>query len=146
MGGQPESTDEDYWTLGEFMEEHYSKFAIMGIFGTVSVFLSGNFPGDTSSIITRTGMFASMVVFGIAALWIFVHASGIVFNELNDTNRPLSTELGFVTLAICTGALVFSLGVAISNFQEITSVALQIAVVISGVLIYLRVYPSDVVG
>ena len=143
MNSDSESENEDYWTLGDFMEDHYSQFAIMGIFGTVSVFLSSNFPGGTSSVVARTGTFASLVIFGLAAIWIFVHALGIVFNELNTEGRPISTELGFVTLVLCTGALVFSIGVAITNFTEVFTNARRLAVIVFGAIVYLRIFPIE---
>jgi len=143
MNSDPESENENYWTLGDFMEDHYSQFAIMGIFGTVSVFLSSNFPGGTSSVVARTGTFASLVIFGLAAIWIFVHALGIVLNELNTEGRPISTELGFVTLVLCTGALVFSIGVAITNFTEIFTNARRLAIIVFGAIVYLRIFPIE---
>jgi len=142
MDENPDS-DGEYWRLGEFMEEHYPLFAIMGIFGTVSVFLSSDFPGGTSALIARAGTFASLVIFGLAAIWIFGRSLGIVFNEHDPKVRPLITELGFVALALCTGVLVASVGVAITNFEEVFEIAGELTVVLVGVVVYLRVYPSD---
>ena len=123
------------------MEEHYQKFAIMGIFGTVSVFLSGNFPGENSAMVARIGTFASLIIFSLAAIWICFHAFGIVFNEFAQGRRPLPTEIGFIVLALCTGALVYSIGAAITNYEEVYTASRQLAVILVIIVVYIRVFP-----
>jgi len=134
--------ERDFWTIGSYLEKNYSKFAIMGIFGTVTVFLSSNFPGNTSSIVVRAGTFASLVIFGLAAVWIFTNSINIVLEEHNN-GRSLSTELGFITLSFCTGVLCISIGVAITNFNEVFSIAQQIGIALLIAVIYIRMYPSE---
>lgn len=67
--------DRSLHELGDFLKEHYEKFAIMGIFGTVTVFLQSRWPTGSESLDARVGTAASLFIFALASLWVAWRAS-----------------------------------------------------------------------
>lgn len=135
--------DEDSVTFGEFLDNHYRKFAVMGIFGTVSVFLSENFPGGSESLAARSAIFVSLVVFAATAFWICYKTIVELFEGIYNGTRSIISEFGFAVIILCTGTLAISIGSATTTYSEIIRLATPIAVVSAGIILYANVFPIE---
>lgn len=132
-----------YMSFGDFLDQYYRQFAIMGIFGTVSVFLSGNFPGDEGSLIARAGTFASLLIFAITAVWIANQSFGHLLQGFNEGDRPISTDIGFAIIAICSGTLGLSIVVSITTYAEVLEFAKSIGAAVFILIGYAKLYPNQ---
>ena len=138
MTNEPES---DLDELGDFLEDHYEKFAIMGIFGTVTVFLSSNWPGGSDNIAARVGIAAALFIFSLSAFWIAMKCFQLI--RAASGEWPGVPEIGYVV--VLAGTL--SLGGAVLSASQIYTAASQLlgefALAMILALIYARVYPGD---
>lgn len=127
--------------LGGFLDTHYEKFAIMGIFGSVTVFLSSNWPGGSTSLAARIGIVASLLIFSLSALWIAAKCYRLLRASAGDW--PDLPELGYAV--ILTGTM--ALGGAVLFASQVYSAATQlIGEFLLGILVslvYPQIYPGD---
>lgn len=127
--------------LGDFLDDHYEKFAIMGIFGTVTVLLSSNWPGSSDSFTARIGTVASLLIFSLAAFWITAKC----YQELraHSGRWPQLPEIGYAVILAGT----VTLGGAVLFASQIYTVASQLLaefiLVVVLALVYAWIYPGD---
>lgn len=138
-----DSESRPFMSLGDFLSEYYPHFAIMGIFGTVSVFLSQNFPGGSERLAARGGIVASLVIFSLTSVWLCWKALSELFKEINSGERPLGTEFGYTVIVLCTATLAYSISSAILAYSAVIDLALTIVVPTAGFVAYIRYYPLD---
>ncbi|WP_049893469.1 hypothetical protein [Halogranum rubrum] len=129
-------------TFGDFLKEEYEKFAIMGIFGTVSVFLIGSYPAE-SDIITRMGTVASLVIFLMVTGWLFIRSMGGAFSDSDDID--ILAKAGFLTISLCTGALCFAIlrSIQAQQFSDASSLFVLILSFVISLLLYSEVFPRS---
>lgn len=127
--------------LGGFLDTHYEKFAIMGIFGSVTVFLSSNWPGDSANLAARIGIVASLLIFSLSALWIAAKCYRLLRASTGDW--PNVAELGYAV--VLTGTM--ALGGAVLSASQVYSAATQlIGEFLLGILfslVYPQIYPGN---
>ncbi|MCU4972936.1 hypothetical protein OB955_09290 [Halobacteria archaeon AArc-m2/3/4] len=131
-----DSTPADFDT---FLEENQSKFAIMGIFGTVSLFISGLGP-DTQDILLQIGTVASLAIFSLSAIHIVIDST----KELRRSRGsfPKLDELSYSTLSVCTVALLITVVVWTLQFQEAIQLIVELILLIIVVLLSTYLYPE----
>ncbi|WP_435552771.1 hypothetical protein [Natrinema sp. CGMCC1.2065] len=132
---------EEHMSLGEFLEKYYQQFAVMGIFGTVSVFLSDGFPGGSDRLSARAAIFASLSIFALIAAWTCFQALGQLLQKVNNADRPLLTDVGFVVIILSTATLAGAIIDAIFTYSEIMIFAQLVIIPAIGLLIYFRNFP-----
>ncbi|MFC4549244.1 MULTISPECIES: hypothetical protein [Halorussus] len=110
---------------------------MMGIFGTVSVFLIDNFPGS-SQLLKRIGITASLAIFGLVALWIAIRAFGELVE--NHGEKQFLTEIGFAGIILCTVSLAVTILVPVSKYTEATELLGKSFLVMIFIIGYARVY------
>lgn len=127
--------------LGDFLERHYEKFAIMGIFGSVTVFLATKWPGSSDSLAARVGTVAGLLIFSLSALWIAVKCFQLLRESAGDW--PQVPQLGYAVILAGTLAL----GSAVLSASRIYTVSTQLlGEFVLGILfslVYATVYPGD---
>lgn len=127
-------------SVGEFLQEHYEKFAIMGIFVTVSVFFRTTWPGSEDGITRLIATVASLGVFGIVALWIMIASAKEIRQSRHDW--PGLTEAGYAFIMVATGSLGGSVLVGISGFQKPVQLLIEAVLVTLIVLLYVNLNPE----
>ncbi|WP_408960159.1 hypothetical protein [Natrinema sp. 74] len=136
-------SEDNYLSTGDFLDEYYSQFAIMGIFGTVSVFLTSNFPDGTSRLVARSAIFASLTIFGFTAFWLCWRALTELLSNLHEGTRPITTEFGYTVIVLCTGTLCLAIGSAITTYTDVVQLAISIGVLAAGLVLYIRRFPNE---
>lgn len=131
-------------SVGQFLEEFYPHFAIMGIFGTIALFLNGSFSGGGSELIAQGGIFAVLAIFAYTAAWIGWRALAELLPDMHEADRPLSTELGYTLIILST----FTIAVTISNqiissFSEVWNIAISVLALAFGIVLYARNFPTE---
>lgn len=56
--------------FGNFIGDYYKQFTVMGIFGTVTIFIMSGWPTDGSKFAQEMAAVASTAMFGLLALWL----------------------------------------------------------------------------
>lgn len=131
---------EDQKTLGEFFDVHYEKFAIMGIFVTVSVFLQSDWPGTSDSLTARLAIVASLAFFTLTSLWI-MNASIKQIQYLDNDEWPGWTEAGYALLTGVTSILAITVGSVTTQFSTSFQIITEIVLLSLLVLAYIRINP-----
>lgn len=134
---------DEYISLGEFLSEHYQQFATMGIFGTISVFLSDGFPRGSETLSARAAIFASLSIFALIAAWVCFQSLDQLLDRVNDTASPFLTDVGFVIIILSTATLTGAIVNAILTYSEIIDFAQLIFIPAIGLLFYSRHFPSS---
>lgn len=127
--------------LGNFLEDHYEKFAIMGIFGTITVFLSSNWLGGSDSLVPRVGIIASLSIFALSALWIAMKC----YEKLRASSGhwPRIPEFGYAVIFVGTLALGGAVVSASQVYTATSQLLGEFVLTIMLALVYSRVYPGD---
>lgn len=134
----PTDPKEELDELGDFLSDHYHKFAIMGIFGTVTVFLTDNWPNGIEGISARIGVVASLALFLLAAVWIVIKT----FLHLRDSGNQIPTvaEIGYGVICLSTAILVIAVSSVFYQFDDATQIVSEGAVSFMVIIFYLRTY------
>lgn len=133
--------DSGFDELGEFLERHYEKFAIMGIFGTVTVFLGSNWPGGSTSLSARVGTVASLLIFALSALWIAVKCALLIRAAADEW--PGFAEFGYAVILAGTLALSGAVLFASQVYSAATQLIGEFVFAMVVVLVLPQLYPGD---
>lgn len=126
--------------VGSFLDAHYEKFAIMGIFGSVTVFLT-NWPGGEDSWAYRFGIVASISIFALASGWLALKSAG----QIGDTDGlPSFSEVSYILISLCSTMLFFAVLSGTTLFTEAAQITAELAAVIVALIIYARFTPQTV--
>lgn len=134
----PDESENDLDELGEFLNDHYPKFAIMGIFGTITVFLIDNWPGGSESTIARIGIIASLLLFSFPALWI-ITKTFLQIRE-NDNQIPTLSEVGYGIICFCTTILLLAISGLFSKYSDVAQFVVEVVFFFLVTLFYMRGY------
>lgn len=124
--------------FGDFLRKHYHKFAIMGIFGTVTVFLVDYWPGEPGSTSARIGVVASMFLFLLAAGWIATKSFLLIRDS--DNYLPTLSELGFGVISLSTLVLIASVMTVLDSFGDVTQLVAELVFGFLVAIFYFRTY------
>jgi hypothetical protein len=146
---QRQSTQVDYdrslrslHELGDFIEYNYEKFAIMGIFGTISVFLLDAWPKSAGSIGARLGTVGSLLIFALASLWIAWRSSAQIGVKTRGADSLDLATFGYAVIFISSLSLSFAVLSAVSEFSQVTR---TLGEYIGGIFLssaYVGIHPS----
>lgn len=127
-------------SLSDFLEEHYQLFAIMGIFGTVTVLFAQQWPANSGNEITRMGTVAGLAIFGMTALLI----SRLCWAEFSDISerQPQLSDAGYSIILVCTAALGISVVGALSEYIFETQIILELAITVIEILLFAHYFPT----
>jgi hypothetical protein len=139
-----DSAEEDeIESVGQFLDEFYPHFAIMGIFGTIAIFLHSSLSGN-SELIARSGIFAVLTIFSFTAAWIGWRALTELLTGIHEAKRHLFTEFGYALIIISTFTIAFTvINQIISSFDEVRKIAISITAISIAFIIYTRNYPIE---
>ncbi|WP_159077004.1 hypothetical protein [Halococcoides cellulosivorans] len=138
-----EKAQEDI-SIGSFLDEFYPQFAIMGIFGTVTLVISTYYPKEVPEIVGKLGIFASLTIFSLTSFWLTWRIAQEYPEGESGSSSRLITEIGFGVLFLCTLTLFGSMVYAITTYDEIINIARPIGTALVISIIYLnKVFPSQ---
>lgn len=127
--------------VGKFIKCHYEVFAIMGIFGTVAVFLSQ--PNtELAAPFGQFGIFVSLVIFIVAGVWLANESFDSLLSYVGE--RGLVSEIGYVLIFLSTIMLSGSIGYSlIIEFESLLLFLTPVFLLIIGVLVDIHIYPTS---
>lgn len=139
-----ENTDKNISELGEldvFLRDHYEKFAVMGIFGTVSLFIGSGRLISKSSLAARLGMISGVSVFALSAFLIAVAAR----KELIKIQRtkPSLAHFGYAIILVSTGTLSLSVLSITGIYSQASKIVFDLIAGVILIVIYFGYYPGE---
>lgn len=127
--------------VGDFLKAHNEIFAIMGIFGTVSVFLSQS-EGVLIEPFDRVGVFVSLIIFLVAGTWIVRESFNSLISHVGE--RKIRSEIGLGLILFGSFLLSLSIGVSIvDRFESILISLIPFFLIFIGIIGDIHIYPTE---
>jgi hypothetical protein len=128
---------DSYTEIGDFLSNQYPKFAIMGVFGTVTLVLSNQDSIEPTPLEIRVGLVSSLLIFSITAFWI----SWKSLTNIKSIGRiPKANEVGYILISLSVTTLGLSVISITSAFSTAVQLIAELAFLAIIILTYLRIY------
>jgi hypothetical protein len=143
-GGREDGDEPPLREFGDFVNDVYPKFALLGIIGTVSAFLSSSRFGEQTGLIGQIGVAASLVLPLSITIWVSLKA----ISEAGEMENPFSLSeiaagFGYASVATSAIGLMMLVGSGLNQFSESLQLVIEILLFLVIISYYFSFYPAD---